>query len=298
MRAGTALALGAALGSQLPTRARETDSLRLAAGWNAAAWCGADRPVLEATAPLPLRIAHTWDLASRSWRTYAPGAPIDTIGMLRHGQPLWMQLTSDADWPQPPYRGAQPAETELPVGWSLLGWTGLHQPVWTVFGEDPWGPVAEARRWNPELQEWLVYTPGESAQQLFAVLHPGDAVWVRMRVSGARWNPARGVAPGDRALRLVPGTITYYHSSLAGGQMYCTGKAYDPQDVTVAAAVTWPCGTRLRIWRDERYVDVVVQDTGLLGLNHVDLSEAAFQRLALLPEGRAQVFIEVLAGPQ
>ena len=79
--------------------------------------------------------------------------------------------------------------------------------------------------------------------------------------------------------------------------MYCTGKAYDPNDPAIAAAVTWPCGTRLRIWRDERSVDVIVQDTGLLGPNHVDLSEAAFRQLALLPEGRVEVLIEVLAGP-
>ena len=80
--------------------------------------------------------------------------------------------------------------------------------------------------------------------------------------------------------------------------MYCPPhRAYDPQDVTIGAAVTWPCGTRLRIWRDQRHVDVIVQDTGLLGHNHVDLSEAAFQQLAILPEGRVNVLIEVLAGP-
>ena len=298
-----ALAVGAALGdfSSAPTppvRARESAGLELSAGWNAATWCGPDTPIADAAAALPLRIAHAWDNNTRHWTAYAPRTPVNTIGTLQHGQPLWLELSAAAFWPQPPTAGALPAPQELPVGWSFLGWAGLHEPVWTAFGEDPWGAVAEARRWNTELQQWLSYTPGESAQQLFAVLHPGDAVWVRLRVAGARWNPADGIVEGDLAARVVPGEITYYHPSLAGGPMYCTGRAYDPQDPTVGAAVTWPCGTRLRIWRGERFVDVIVQDTGLLGYNHVDLSEAAFQQLALLPEGRVNVLIEVLAGPE
>ena len=300
LRAGAALAVGAALGPQFRASARETSFIPLVAGWNAASWCGPDMPIGEATSGLPLRVAHSWDVLAGEWMSYAPGTPVDTIGTLRHGQPLWMELRADAHWPQPAYGGAQPEPSELPVGWSFLGWSGLHEPVWTAFGEDPWSAVAEARRWNAEYQQWISYVPGESAQHLFAVLHPGDAVWVHMRVSGARWNPADGIAPADRAARVVEGEITYYHPSLAGGVMYCPPhNRYDPADARIAAANTWPCGTRLRIWRDERYVDVVVQDTGGgLGSNHVDLSEAAFQRLAILPEGRVSVLIEVLAGPE
>ena len=298
LRAGAVLAVGASLGPSLPTLAREADSIPLLAGLNVRTWCGPDMPVAQATANLPLLIAYGWDIAERRWLAYAPNTPIDTIGVLRHGQPLMLRMQSDADWRQPRFRGALPNPAELPVGWSLLGWSGLHETVWTTFGEEPLGPVAEARRWNTELQEWIAYTPGQAAEQMFAVLHPGDAVWVRMRIDGARWNPAGGIIESDRSARLVQGEITYYHPSLAGGPMCCTGKAYDPQDVTVGAAVTWPCGTRLRIWRDERFVDVIVQDTGLLDHNHVDLSEAAFQRLAILAEGRVPVLIEVLAGPE
>lgn len=301
LRAGAVLAIGAGLGAGLGagTRglARETDLIPLTAGLNTRAWCGPDMPIAEATAGLPLRIAHGWDIAEQRWLSYAPSTPVDTIGVLRHGQPLLLMMNADANWSQPRFGGALPEAVELPVGWSLVGWSGLHEAVWTAFGEEPLGPVAEVRRWNTDYREWISYTPGQSAQQLFAVLHPGDAVWVRMRIGGARWNPASGVIDPDRAARLVQGEITYYHPSLAGGVMFCPPHdRYDPQDVTVGAAVTWPCGTRLRIWRDERFVDVVVQDTGLLGHNHVDLSEAAFQRLALLPEGRVSVLIEVLAG--
>lgn len=298
LRAGAVLAVGAAMGPGFATLARETDSIPLVAGLNTHAWCGPDTPVAEATSGLPLLIAYGWDIAEQRWLAYAPNTPINTIGLLRHGQPLMLQMRSEASWRQPGFGGAMPEPPELPVGWSFLGWSGLRETVWGAFGEEPLGSVAEARRWNTDLQEWVSYTPGQSAEHLFAVLHPGDAVWVRMRIGGGRWNPADGVIDPERAARLVQGEITYYHPSLAGGVMYCPPhNRYDPQDVTVGAAVTWPCGTRLRIWRDERYVDVIVQDTGLLGHNHVDLSEAAFQRLALLPEGRVSVLIEVLAGP-
>ena len=298
LRAGAVLAVGAALGRGLPVLGREIDSIPLVAGLNVHTWCGPEMPVAEATSGLPLRIAYGWDLAERRWLAYAPSTPIDSIGLLRHGQPLLLLMNAEGDWPQPRHRGALPESVELPVGWSLIGWSGLNEPVWTAFGEDSLGSVAEVRRWNTDYQQWITYVPGQPAEQLFAVLRPGDAVWVKMRIAGARWNPAGGMIEPDRAARLVEGEITYYHPSLAGGPMFCTGKAYDPQDVTVGAAVTWPCGTRLRIWRDERFVDVIVQDTGLLGHNHVDLSEAAFQRLAILPEGRVRVLIEVLAGPE
>ena len=110
------------------------------------------------------------------------------------------------------------------MGWSLIGWSGLNEPVWTAFGEDSLGSVAEVRRWNTDYQQWITYVPGQPAEQLFAVLRPGDAVWVRMRIAGARWNPAGGMIEPDRAARLVEGEITYYHPSLAGGPMFCTGE--------------------------------------------------------------------------
>lgn len=299
-----AVAGGAALlavGAAAPPRitARETRAVELVAGWNSATWCGPDTPIADALAGLPLRAAWGWEVAEQRWQGWAPGPPSPTLTELRHGQPLWFELTDAATWRQPQAAGAFPPPIELPVGWSYLGWSGLHESVWTAFGEDPWGPVVEARRWWADDQRWYAYQPGESAQQLFAVLHPGDAVWVRTRVAGATWNPASGIQPGDLASRVVPGEITYYHPSLAGGPMYCPPwNPYDPQDPQIAAAVSWPCGTRLRLWRGERSVDVIVQDTGLLGVNHVDLSEAAFQRLATLPEGRVPVLIEVLAGPE
>ena len=299
LRATTAAAIGAAgigVATSSPTVARETQSIPLVAGWNTYAWCGPEVPVAQALADLPLRFAYSWDVVNQRYLGYAPGTPINTIGRLQHGQPLWMRLSADADWTQPTFRGPLPAAQQLPIGWSFIGWSGEHQPVWVAFSEDAFGPVAEALRWSPEVGDWLSYVPGESAQQLFAVLHPGDAVWVRMRLPGATWNPVVGVVPSDEANQVVAGQATYYHPSLAGGPMYCSGHAYDPQDPTIASSVSWSCGTRLRVWRDDRSVEVIVQDTGALAQNQVDLSEAAFRQLGDLAEGRLNVLIEVLSG--
>ncbi len=289
------LALGA---PAAPGAARETSTIDLTAGWNAAAWCGPAASIADALADLPVRAAWGWQVAEQRWLGWAPRAPQPSLTALEHGQPLWLQLSSPAAWPQPPAAAPFPEPIELPVGWSFLGWSGLHEPVWTVFGEDRWGPVAEARRWWPSSQTWYSYRPGESAQQLFAVLHPGNAVWVRTRTAGVFWNPAAGIRSDGAAPQLTPGEATYYHPSLAGDPMHCPPRApYNPRDPQIAAAAGWPCGTRLRLWRGERFVDVVVQDTGLLGANRVDLSEAAFGQLGALPEGRISVLIEVLAGP-
>lgn len=293
---------GAALlsaGAAAPTSARETQRIELAAGWNAATWCGPDSPTGEALRRLPVRAAWSWDVPAQRWLGWAPAAPDGGLSILHHGQPLWFNLRTAAIWDQPSAGAPFPAPLKLPLGWSFLGWSGLHETVWTVFGEDPFGPVVEARRWRPEDQTWHSYRPGESAKQLFAVMHPGNAVWVRTRIAGAIWNSTDGVRPGDITARLVPGEVTYYHPSLAGGPMFCAPHdPYNPHDPQIAAAVSWPCGTRLRLWRGERNVDVIVQDTGLLNTNHVDLSEAAFEQLGILAEGRFPVLIEVLAGPE
>ena len=182
---GAVGAIAASLGPQLPTKARETNEIPLVTGWNTHTWCGPDTPIHEAVSSLPLRIAHSWDIEGQRWMSYAPDTPVDTIGVLEHGQPLLLQINSDAVWRQPQFRGPLPEPPELPVGWSFVGWSGLHEPVWTALGTEPFGPVAEALRWNSEYQQWISYEPGEAAQQLFAVLHPGDAIWLRMRVAGA-----------------------------------------------------------------------------------------------------------------
>lgn len=89
------------------------------------------------------------------------------------------------------------------------------------------------------------------------------------------------------------GTITYYHPSLEGGPMACGGR-YRAEDPTIAAATSWPCGTKLRVCRNAACVVVTVQDTGHMGPNWVDLSSSAFRQLAPLPEMMVFGTIEVL----
>jgi uncharacterized protein YraI len=91
----------------------------------------------------------------------------------------------------------------------------------------------------------------------------------------------------------VAATVTYYHPSLEGGRMACGGQ-YRAEDATIAAATSWPCGTRLRVCRNSNCVVVTVQDTGHLGPNWVDLSAAAFRQLAPLSEQLVVGTVEVL----
>ena len=92
LRAGAVLAVGAALGPAMPLLAREAESIPLVAGLNTHTWCGPDMAIAEATAGLPLRIAYGWDIGERRWLAYAPNTPIDSIGVLRHGQPLMLMM--------------------------------------------------------------------------------------------------------------------------------------------------------------------------------------------------------------
>ena len=65
--------------------------------------------------------------------------------------------------------------------------------------------------------------------------------------------------------------------------MACGGR-YRAEDATIAAATSWPCGTKLKVCYKTNCVAVTVQDTGHMGPNWVDLSSAAFRQLAPLGE--------------
>jgi hypothetical protein len=75
--------------------------------------------------------------------------------------------------------------------------------------------------------------------------------------------------------------------------MACGGR-YRAEDPTIAAATSWPCGTRLRVCRNANCITVTVQDTGHLGPNWVDLSAAAFRQLAPISEALITGTVEVL----
>jgi uncharacterized protein YraI len=133
------------------------------------------------------------------------------------------------------------------------------------------------------------------------VAHEGQTGWVsaeELRFDNGpagtpSATPARSPAPAAAGGGPVRATFTYYHHSLEGGAMACGGR-YRAEDPTIAAATSWPCGTRLRVCRNANCITVTVQDTGHLGPNWVDLSAAAFRQLAPISEALITGTVEVL----
>jgi uncharacterized protein YraI len=133
------------------------------------------------------------------------------------------------------------------------------------------------------------------------VAHEGQTGWVsaeELRFDNGpagtpSATPARSPAPAVAGGGPVRATFTYYHHSLEGGAMACGGR-YRAEDPTIAAATSWPCGTRLRVCRNANCITVTVQDTGHLGPNWVDLSAAAFRQLAPISEALITGTVEVL----
>jgi uncharacterized protein YgiM (DUF1202 family) len=113
--------------------------------------------------------------------------------------------------------------------------------------------------------------------------------------------PPAGAAP---VLANVPGatavgsgsskvTVRYYHPSFEGSRMHCGG-VYRADDATIAATNTWPCGTVLRVCNGAACVAVTVRDKGAMGPNEIDLSAAAFTKLATLATGVVVASAEVV----
>ena len=87
---------------------------------------------------------------------------------------------------------------------------------------------------------------------------------------------------------------TYYHPSLVGEPM-ANGQRYDPRNPRLASSNQHRLGTLLLLRRADGTAAVVVEvmDRGSPQLG-LDLSEAAFERLAPLGEGRVPVCVEVI----
>jgi rare lipoprotein A (peptidoglycan hydrolase) len=100
--------------------------------------------------------------------------------------------------------------------------------------------------------------------------------------------PSQTLACTDRV------DATYYHRSLAGEQM-ANGQPYDPRNPRLASSNRHRLGTVLLLRRLDGpgAIRVEVMDRGSPALG-VDLSEAAFELLGSLREGRIPVCVEVL----
>jgi rare lipoprotein A (peptidoglycan hydrolase) len=87
---------------------------------------------------------------------------------------------------------------------------------------------------------------------------------------------------------------TYYEPALQS-QVMANGRAYDARNPLLAASNSYRLGTILRVRQADGAGTVVVEvaDRGGAGLQ-LDLSEAAFTRLAPLDAGRVPVCVETL----
>lgn len=82
-------------------------------------------------------------------------------------------------------------------------------------------------------------------------------------------------------------TATYYHSSLAGRKM-ANGQRYNPNRMT-AASNRYRLGSRVKVTNRRTGKSVIVTITDRCGNCSIDLSKAAFRRIASPKQGRVAV---------
>jgi hypothetical protein len=273
-------------------------TIALQAGFNLVTWRGPSATVADARESLgdTFVALHALDAAQQVYESFHVGVPepLNTLRSLGANQTVWIEVTESVHWVQ--LVTPNPVPTEVPASQEL------DEPL----------PVADTPLFvlgpgclNLRLQPTTVSNTPITCMAVGAEVVPtGVPV---SDAAGREWLPVTfNGRPGWAAAEFlradadpfgadgIAGEATFYHPSLAGDPMYCGG-VYDPTDLTIAASTRWPCGTRLRVSTAGASIDVIVQDTGLLGPAHIDLSEAAFELLAPLAEGRLAVSIEVLS---
>lgn len=87
-------------------------------------------------------------------------------------------------------------------------------------------------------------------------------------------------------------TATYYHPSLAG-RTKANGRPYNPNAMT-AASNNYRLGQQVKVTNRKTGRSVVVTITDRCGNCSIDLSRAAFQRIAPLKQGRVPVRVTKL----
>jgi hypothetical protein len=251
--------------------------------------------VIDAVASLGDRFVsiHTFDAERQrynSFHTTAP-SPLNTLVRLSSNQGVWIEVATATVWPQDAVETIDFGELDPPTSDTELA---------TVRVAFVLGPGCLNLRSIPTTAGNTPITCMSVGSQVDV---SGDPTveshgfeWWRVAFGGIQgWAAAQFLREGDDPFNPagITGEATFYHPSLAGNPMFCSG-IYRPSDATIAATTSWPCGTRLRVSSGDSSIEVTVQDTGLLGPAHVDLSEAAFQLLAPLDAGRIAVLIEVM----
>ncbi len=147
-------------------------------------------------------------------------------------------------------------------------------------------------------------TPSLSGS-IIGVLPPGTQVhiygdptadgWYSVTASGAAgWVDGQYLAalpPDGQAAR-----ITWYGHDFDGGVLACGG-TFSADDPGTAATNGYPCGTHLKVCAGAKCVTVAVRDRGHLPPGAIDLSAAAFQRLATLDAGALSGTLSVTTDP-
>ena len=275
-------------------------SVPLDAGFNLVTWRGPDASVADAIASLgdAFVALHAFDAARQRYDSFHATAPaqLNTLVQLGSNQAVWVEVTAAVLWSQDAPE-ASPPEAPAPDEPDPVEPDPELETARVAF---VLGPGCLNLRTVPTTAGNTPITCMDVGSQVDVSRDPafdsGGFEWWRVTFSGVQgWASAQFLSESDNPFNGagIGGEATFYHPSLAGDPMFCSG-VYSPSDATIAAATSWPCGTRLRVSTEEASIEVVVQDTGLLGAAHIDLSEAAFQLLAPLGAGRIAVFIEVL----
>ena len=145
--------------------------------------------------------------------------------------------------------------------------------------------------------------PSTSAN-ILALLPQGRLVHLTGDPTADGWYPVQvtegsGWVDGTYLAAVVqdaqPVTIRWYGHDFDGGVLACGG-VYSANDPGIAATNGWPCGTRLNVCAAGKCVAVTVRDRGHMGPGAIDLSEAAFQRLAPIAVGKLNGTLQVTAG--
>lgn len=87
----------------------------------------------------------------------------------------------------------------------------------------------------------------------------------------------------------LAGTATYYHRSLAGRKM-ANGRRYNPNALT-AASNRFPLGSTVIVTNKANGKRVRVRITDRCGNCYIDLSPAAFRRIASKSKGRVRISV-------
>ncbi len=192
---------------------------------------------------------------------------------------------------------------------------------------DGWYPVAALGQSGYALGTYLDFSaPAALPAQGNAIVAPADGL--RLRAAPSTSADALATLPAGRVVQLLgdstpdgwqhvsapegtgwvdgaylqalpaaatPMLVRWYGHDFDGGVLACGG-IFSADDPTVAATNGYPCGTQLQVCAQGSCVTVTVRDRGGMAAGQMDLSQAAFQKLAPLGVGVLNATVQVMTG--